>query len=570
MTFLVISFIAGMLTVLAPCILPLLPVVIGASASSRSKVTPYIVVGSLALSIILFTYLLKASTAFIMVPQQFWVTLSGGIILLFGLTLLFPGMWERIPVVAQLSTNSNKLLGAGYQKKSVIGDVIIGASLGPIFSTCSPTYFVILASVLPASFALGTLYLFAYTLGLSLVLLLIAVLGERFTKKLSHLSDSRGLFKKLLGFIFIVLGLLIILGIEKKIETAILESGFFDITKIEHILLQKTDSQAQNSTGNAPYAAMPYKEIVNPSGFVNTNDTSIQIADYIGQKVILLDVMTYSCINCQRTFPYVTAWYEQYKDDGLIVIGIHTPEFSFEKDKANVENAMREFGITYPVVLDNDYGTWNAYGNRFWPRKYLIDIHGNVVYDHIGEGAYEETEMKIQELLRERAAVLGQDRAVDGELTSSAIDGQATTADSPETYFGSRRNEYLANGLSHEEGVQKLSLPQTIRGNALYLDGFWNFMPEYAESEKESSIIYRYNAQQVYLVADADAPAVVEVLQDGKPIGDAAGADVADDGTVTIQESKLYRLIKNNKPGEHTLELRINAGKVRVYAFTFG
>ncbi len=241
MTFLIVSFIAGTLTVLAPCILPLLPVVIGASASGRSRATPYVVVISLALSIIVFTYALKASTAFIMIPPSVWTYLSGGILLFFGLTLLFPVLWEKIPGIAKIAGSSNKLVGSGYQKKSFWGDVIIGAALGPVFSTCSPTYFVILASVLPASFFLGTLYLFSYTLGLSLVLILIALLGQRFTNKLDALSDSQGYFKRGIGLLFVILGLAIATGYEKKLEIAILDSGYFDITKIEQLLLQKAE-----------------------------------------------------------------------------------------------------------------------------------------------------------------------------------------------------------------------------------------------------------------------------------------------------------------------------------------
>lgn len=239
MTLFIISFLAGVLTVLAPCVLPLLPVVVGASASGRSKATPYIVVASLALSIIFFTYLLKVSSLFISVPQEFWTYLSGFIIIGFGLTLLFPSLWEHIPGLSKISIGSNKILGKGYLKKSVFGDVLVGASLGPIFSTCSPTYFVILASVLPASFLLGTLYLLAYTFGLSLVLILIALLGERFTTKLNAVSDSRGFFKRSLGALFIILGILIALGVEKKIEAAILASGFFDVTHIEQKLLER-------------------------------------------------------------------------------------------------------------------------------------------------------------------------------------------------------------------------------------------------------------------------------------------------------------------------------------------
>ena len=237
MAFLALSFIAGVLTVLAPCILPLLPVVIGASASGRSRATPYIIVGSLSVSIILFTYLLKASTAFIMIPPQVWTYLSGGILVVFGLTLVFLALWERLPGLARLSSGSNKVLGAGHLKGSFWGDVTVGAALGPVFSTCSPTYFVILASVLPASFALGTLYLLAYVLGLALMLLLIALLGERFSARLSGVADSRGSFKRGIGVVFVVLGLLIMTGYEKKLEARILESGYFDITKVEHKLL---------------------------------------------------------------------------------------------------------------------------------------------------------------------------------------------------------------------------------------------------------------------------------------------------------------------------------------------
>jgi thiol-disulfide isomerase/thioredoxin len=316
----------------------------------------------------------------------------------------------------------------------------------------------------------------------------------------------------------------------------------------------------------------PYIEIVNPSGFVNTDDKPIKIADYIGKKVILLDIMTYSCINCQRTFPHITEWYEKYKDEGFIIIGIHTPEFAFEKNKKNVENAMREFGINFPVVLDNDYGTWNAYGNRYWPRKYLIDINGNIVYDHIGEGAYEETEMKIQELLRERKIVLGEkDSNIDDSLASSKIPAIVIKSNSPETYFGSKRNEYLTNGVKRRQGEQSFHVPENLKLNALYLDGSWNITSEHAETvSDEARIIYKYQAKNVYLVADADSEVEVEVWQDGKPIDRARGVDVNTEGKILIKESRLYKMINNDESGEHTLEFRIKGKGLRVYAFTFG
>jgi cytochrome c biogenesis protein CcdA/thiol-disulfide isomerase/thioredoxin len=549
MTFLVISFIAGVLTVLAPCILPLLPVVIGSSAAGRSRATPYVVVGSLALSIILFTYLLKASTAFITVPPEVWTYLSGGILILFGLTLVFPALWERLPGLATLSSSSNQFVGGGYQRKSFWGDVLIGAGLGPVFSTCSPTYFVILASVLPASFLLGTVYLFAYVLGLSLVLLMIALLGERFAGRLSGFADSRGWFKRGIGVLFILLGLMIASGFEKKLETKILESGVFDVTQVEQYLLQQQEVPMVESVER-------YKEIADPAGFVNTDQ--ITLGELVGKKVILVDFMTYSCINCQRTFPYLVAWYEKYKDEGLEIVGIHTPEFAFEKDIDNVQKAMEQFGITYPVVLDNDYATWRAYGNNYWPRKYLIDIHGNIVYDHIGEGGYEETERKIQELLRERAQLMGAGSIEDTELAASTMPPVENSAQSPETYLGSLRNEYLANGTPGFSGERAFIVPTTLNRNALYLGGTWSITREYAQAGASARVLYRYSAKDVYLVMESDEPADVEVWQDGKLLK-----------TFKVQESTLYTLVEDTEVGEHLLELRINPG-VRVYAFTFG
>ncbi|HEY4519621.1 MAG TPA: redoxin family protein [Candidatus Paceibacterota bacterium] len=311
----------------------------------------------------------------------------------------------------------------------------------------------------------------------------------------------------------------------------------------------------------------PYREIANPAGFVNTD--GITIKELVGTKVIIVDFMTYSCINCQRTFPYLNAWYKKYKDQGLEIVGIHTPEFAFEKNIDNVRDAMKRFGIMHPVVLDNDYGTWNAYGNRYWPNKYVIDIHGNIVYSHAGEGAYEETEMKIQELLRERAEVLGSSVAFAGELASSDMPPLKNFARSPETYFGAWRNEYFANGMPGREGEQTHALPDTLMRNALYLDGTWNIEDQFAESVRDSSVFYRYNAGDVFIVADADNPISVEVFQDGKRIDVAAGADVRD-GIVTMQESRLYKLIHNREPGEHTLELRVGGKGLRFYAFTFG
>lgn len=255
MTLLLVSFIAGVLTVLAPCILPLLPVIIGSSVGARSKATPFIVIGSLALSILLFTYLLKASTAFIAIPQYVWGYISGGILVAFGLMFLFPQIWESFKFTQKTSASANKLVGAGYQKKSVWGDVMIGAALGPVFSSCSPTYFVILATVLPASFLLGTVYLLAYIAGLVLVLALIAILGQRLTSKLQFAADSRSWLKRGIGALFLIVGLFIVTGFDKKVETWVLERGYIDgVLNVEQRLLEQVEEpkeSAQNSSARS-------------------------------------------------------------------------------------------------------------------------------------------------------------------------------------------------------------------------------------------------------------------------------------------------------------------------------
>jgi len=239
LSFLALSFGAGVLTVLAPCILPLLPVIIGSSASGRSKATPYIVIASLAASILVFTYLLKASTLLIDIPSSFWAYFSGSILLLIGFTFAFPTLWSKVPGMSKLSTSGNAVVGSGYSKKSIWGDVTIGAALGPVFSSCSPTYFLILAAVLPASFLLGTVYLLTYIAGLSFILLLIALLGQRFVGNITWAADPHGWFKRGLGVIFLLVGLAIFTGLDKQFEAFILDTGF-NTVQFENRLLEDT------------------------------------------------------------------------------------------------------------------------------------------------------------------------------------------------------------------------------------------------------------------------------------------------------------------------------------------
>ncbi len=316
----------------------------------------------------------------------------------------------------------------------------------------------------------------------------------------------------------------------------------------------------------------PAIEIADPTGFVNAS-SSFKLANLVGKNVILLDFWTYSCINCLRTIPYLDAWYGRYHDQGLEIVGIHTPEFAFESNILNVQAAVQKYGIQYPVILDSNYGTWGAYGNLYWPHEYLIDMAGYIVHDQIGEGNYAETEGEIQKLIAQRDQILEVQPAAMPTSTvfvpQSVISGGLM---SPETYFGSERNQYLANGTQSVTGNQTLTTPMIMQLNKLYLGGSWYFDDQYASNNATgTTITYKYTAGKVYFVAAAPQGATVEVLQDGKPVTDSvAGADVKD-GKVFIQESRLYNVINNpDGSGTHTLELIIDSPGLEAFTFTFG
>lgn len=582
--FLALSFIAGVLTVLAPCILPLLPIIVGGSAVQSSGRRVVVIVFSLGVSVLLFTLFLKATTLFISIPQQFWQLFSGGLIFFFGVVTLWPTLWDYIPGVRSVYNQSNRALGAGYQRRGFLGEVIMGAALGPVFSSCSPTYFVILAAVLPVHFAVGIAYLLAYVAGLCAFLLLIAFLGQRAIVRLGVAADPHGWFKKGMGVLFIVVGVAIVFGWDKKLEAA-LPTGSFAEVGIEQQLLSQGSSNptAQQSSATSSASRMQVltlaqksqrypqaPELVSPDGFINTDGQPVTLAQYRGKKVVLVDFWDYSCINCQRTFPYLKAWYEKYKDQGLVIVGVHTPEFAFEQLQSNVDAAAKRFGLTYPIVLDNHYQTWSAFKNSYWPREYLIDIDGYVVHDHAGEGEYDETEHAIQEALAERAARLGVGIVATSTVTITPTN--VSGVQSPETYFGASRNEYLGNGVRGVPGKQMFTVPTQLEGNTLYLGGNWSITPEYAEASAGASIVFAYGARDVYMVAtNAGAPVKIKVFQDGTPIGNAAGADVnPKTSEAVIAGDRLYTLIHNVVPGVHTIRIEIEEGTLDAYTFTFG
>ncbi len=312
-------------------------------------------------------------------------------------------------------------------------------------------------------------------------------------------------------------------------------------------------------------------ELVGISGYLNTEE-GLKISDLKG-KVVLIDFWTYTCINCIRTLPFLVEWDEKYRDDGLVIIGVHTPEFPFEKEYANVKMAMEKYGIKYPVVQDNDYATWNAYKNRYWPHKYLIDAEGFIRYDHIGEGAYDETEKKIQELLGE----IGKDVS---EGTTEIEDKTPRVRQTPELYAGYEfalpRGQNLGNdgGMKPDEIVDYV-LPDRIEKDAIYLEGKWKSNKNDLKAEEEgASIALEFTASAVNIVADSSGDALeMEVFIDDKYVRQAqAGDDVEFDGEkafVVVDEPRLYNVVRGEY-GNYKLKLKTNSEYFSFNAFTFG
>ena len=303
------------------------------------------------------------------------------------------------------------------------------------------------------------------------------------------------------------------------------------------------------------------------------NTTPEKLTEEIKNKVILYDIWTYSCINCIRTLPYITAWNDKYADQGLLIIGIHSPEFEFEKDPVNVKMAIEKFGISYPVLLDNDMETWKAFENRYWPRKYIADHEGYIRYDHIGEGGYQETEKVIQQLLDERNISLGIQTASAASLVD--IDEfEHSMFRSPELYFGYKFAQNR-NQLGSEEGFKPEQTVMYLKSDKtelhkFYLTGDWiNYEDSMELVSDTGTIKLRYNAKQVNIVTDNTAE--LKIFLDGNPIpAKYSGEDITSKSSMIVSDASLYNIINSKNSESHLLEIQIEGKGFQIFTFTFG
>jgi cytochrome c biogenesis protein CcdA/thiol-disulfide isomerase/thioredoxin len=574
------AFLAGIGTALSPCVLPVLPLALGAGATGGRR-RPLGIVTGLALSFTFVTVAFVYVIHWLGLPDDLLRNIAIAGLILFGIALVVPKLGDRLE--AWLSRIVPQ--GAGRRGGEGFGSgLLVGFGLGAVYTPCAGP---ILAGVITLSasqsFTAGRLATaLAYGVGSAVALYFLMLGGRRLTRKLSKRS---GRFQQGLGAVMVVVAVLMALNLDVRFQNAIASDlpGFLvnptgDLEKSGSVKKQLADVRG-NAAGKPGSAETPdhantsslpklgaAPAITGTQQWFNTpGDKPLSLASLRRQnRVVLIDFWTYTCINCIRTLPQLKAWDAKYRDAGLTIIGVHTPEFPFEKDAGNVRSAIAQNDIRYPVAQDNDYATWNAYANQYWPAHYLIDANGQVRYVHFGEGKYQETERAIRALLEEA----GEGGGLGG--TSRPEIEKPTSLATPETYLGSQRAERFDNGPIrdgvHDYGNSKAK----PRPDHLAYRGTWRIAPDGAEAGSGARLLLNFRAREVYLVLGSrDHPRKMRVLLDGKPVpANRAGPDVHG-GVVRVGPQRLYRLVSLPASGDHVLELRPASG-IRGYAFTFG
>lgn len=568
---LLFAFVAGVVTVLSPCILPLLPVILSSSDGSGKQRPTGVIVGFIA-SFTFFTLFLSTIVQLSGIPSSALRSLSVVILALFGISLLIPKVQA---LIEQLFSRFANLMPSGQKRQGFWGGIVIGLSLGLLWTPCVGP---ILASVISLAItgtvtAQSFLITLSYAVGTAIPLFLIMLAGSTALQRVPWLVRNTSLIQKLFGVLMIMTAAAILFNVDRSFQTFILNTFpqyGAGLTKIEdnqqvQNALQTT-TQQKKETDMKPTVlntlALP-KGPAAPDlvpGGEWFNSEPLTLADLKG-KVVLVDFWTYSCINCQRTLPYLKTWWEKYHDKGLVIIGVHSPEFEFEKDPKNVAKALADFGITYPVVQDNDFATWKAYRNQYWPAKYLVDAEGFIRYTHFGEGQYDKTEETIQTLLEEAGMSAG----------SEPIDNPSysTSARTPETYLGYARIENLVSREQiKQDALQTFTAPARIPDSQFAYVGDWMLTSEYAAPAPNAELLMQFDAKEVYLVARPKTTSgTIQVFLDGQ--ASSLGDDV-EDGVVAVDSDRLYKLIKLPSAGKHQLRLVFPEDSVELYAFTFG
>lgn len=570
------AFLAGFVTILAPCIWPLLPIVLSASSGAGKRRPLGITLGVMT-SFTIFTLSIAYLEKFFHLDPNLFRLLAVIVIGLLGVSMLIPALGAQFEILINnvLSPFHGKLQkkGAGF----AVG-YATGFSIGLVWAPCAGPILATVAT-LAATQAVDlrvVLVTIAYVTGLGIPLFFLSLAGSAWFSRMRQLNKFTGIIQQIFGLIMIAAALLIYTNYDKTLQVKILDAfpsygNLFNKIENNDIVAK----QLQSLRGEKETAAIlptnseelpdlgPAADFVGISRWLNTPH-ELSLADLKG-KVVLVDFWTYSCINCVRTLPHVTGWYEKYKDKGFVVVGVHTPEFAFEKETGNVQNALKQFKINYPVAQDNDFKTWSNYKNHYWPAEYLIDAKGRIRRTHFGEGKYDEMELAIRQLLQENG------KAVNGGL-SSVSDQTPGHARTPETYLGAARMAHFSSPEGKRTGPGVFTKPAMIPVDHFAYEGTWDLQKEHAQALQDAALEIHFRAVKVFLVIGPQSRGdQIKVFVDGKPVNDnQAGKDVQN-GVITLDSERLYELIDlKGKAEKYILRLEFQNEGATVYAFTFG
>jgi cytochrome c biogenesis protein CcdA/thiol-disulfide isomerase/thioredoxin len=599
MTLFLLAYLGGALTIISPCILPVLPFVF--ARADR----PFIRSGLPTLAGMAVTFAAVASLAAVaggwaVEASQYGRAAALVLLALFGIALLFPALADRLarPLVALGARVSESVTrGDDSKKPSVLAALLLGVATGLLWLPCAgPVLGLILTgAALQGASVETSLLLLAYAVGAATSLGIALVVGGRVFAAMKRSLGAGEWIRRGLGVAVLVGVAAIALGLDSGFlarvslaGTTWLEQGLLDrfgstsapaqVEQKPSVVMSGGPAMMMKGEPAAKVDSLPVEGGLHASvlsGAVEWLNSPLLTIEGLKGKVVLVDFWTYSCINCLRSIPYVRAWAEKYKDRGLVVIGVHTPEFAFERDVRNVRNAVSELKIGYPVAVDSNYAIWRAFSNQYWPAHYFIDTQGRIRHHHFGEGDYAESERVIQQLLAEAG-----EGSVSAGLVSVTASGAEAPADmdnirSPETYVGYDRLENFISPGGVVEDTRHVYEAATPRLNEWALSGDWTVNKEHAAlNEPGGKIVYRFHARDLHLVlgpAPDGRPVRFRITIDGTAPGANHGADIDADGRGIVNGQRLYQLIRQSGTiADHAFEIEFLDPGAHAYAFTFG
>jgi cytochrome c biogenesis protein CcdA/thiol-disulfide isomerase/thioredoxin len=597
MTLLVLAYLGGVLTIVSPCILPVLPFVF-ARADRPFLTNALPMLAGMAITFAAVATLAAVAGGWVVEANQYGRIAALALMAAFGLTLVFPALADAVmrPLVsvgAKLSASAEH--EAGERRATIVPSFLLGVATGFLWSPCAgPVLGLILTGAALKGASTGTsLLLLAYAAGAATSLALVLLVGGRVFATMKRSLGAAEWVKKGLG----VAVLIAVAAVASGLDTGFLTNiSLSNTSSLEQRLIDRLRPGSREASGSMQSAAAAN---ANPgmtmsanagahgpnlgveggfpslSGAVEWLNSPPLTAEGLKGKIVLIDFWTYSCINCLRSIPYIKAWAEKYKDHGLVVIGVHTPEFAFERKVSNVQAAVSDLKITYPVAVDSEYAIWRAFDNEYWPAHYFIDAQGRTRYHHFGEGDYDESERVIQQLLAEAgdkdySAALVSVKASGAEAAPSMIESQ-----SPETYIGYSRAENFVSPGGAARDKSHVYAAETPKLDQWALSGDWTVNGESATLNQEGGrMVYRFRARDLHLVLGPVTEGKrirFRVTIDGMAPGVDHGADVDADGGGIIDEHRLYQLIRESGGvSDHTFEIEFLDPGAQAYAFTFG